>query len=152
MSTDQPYGAPVPVPSYASWLQRVGAALLDGLLLAPFTVLGALLGGAGMLAAAIVCYLGAVALWVWNSVVRQGRTGWSIGKRVVGIRLLIGSTAQPPGSWTAFARNLAHVLDALPCYLGYLWPLWDARRQTFADKLVDSVVVAHAEPSRTSAG
>ena len=26
--------------------------------------------------------------------------------------------------------------------LNYLWPLWDARRQTWADKVVGSVVLA----------
>ena len=143
--------AGVPSPSYASWPQRVGAALVDGLVLAPFTVLGSVLLRAAtnrdagtdtaVLTVAIVCYLGALAVWVWNSVVRQGRTGASIGKGALGIRLLTETTAQPLGSWTAFARNLAHVLDALPCYLGYLCPLWDAKRQTFADKLVGSVVV-----------
>jgi uncharacterized RDD family membrane protein YckC len=32
------------------------------------------------------------------------------------------------------------VLDGV-LYLGYLWPLWDPRKQTFADKIVGSVVV-----------
>jgi hypothetical protein len=36
---------------------------------------------------------------------------------------------------------LAHILDSLPCYLGYLWPLWDAKRQTFADKVMGTVVI-----------
>ncbi|MDQ1539752.1 MAG: hypothetical protein QOH29_478, partial [Actinomycetota bacterium] len=26
-------------------------------------------------------------------------------------------------------------------YLGYLWPLWDSKRQTFADKILKTVVV-----------
>jgi hypothetical protein len=41
----------------------------------------------------------------------------------------------------AFVRDFAHLLDVLSLGLGYLWPLWDARRQTFADKVVRSVVV-----------
>ena len=40
-----------------------------------------------------------------------------------------------------FVRGLAHFLDSLPCYIGYLWPLWDTKRQTFADKIMNSVVV-----------
>ena len=41
----------------------------------------------------------------------------------------------------AFVRKLAHILDALPCYVGYLWPLFDAKKQTFADKVMNTVVV-----------
>jgi hypothetical protein len=28
-------------------------------------------------------------------------------------------------------------------YLGYLWPLWDAKRQTFADEICSTVVLAY---------
>lgn len=41
----------------------------------------------------------------------------------------------------SIVRQLAHVLDTLICYLGYLFPLWDAKRQTFADKLMSTVCV-----------
>jgi hypothetical protein len=40
----------------------------------------------------------------------------------------------------AFGREIAHVLDGA-VYIGYLWPLWDRLNQTFADKIVGSVVV-----------
>ena len=26
-------------------------------------------------------------------------------------------------------------LDVLPLYAGFLWPLWDAKRQTFSDRM-----------------
>ena len=36
----------------------------------------------------------------------------------------------------AFFRFLiGHWIDGLVCYLGYLWPLWDKQKQTFADKI-----------------
>jgi uncharacterized RDD family membrane protein YckC len=90
---------------------------------------------------AIVGYLGAIGLAIWNMIVRQGRTGWSIGKQVIGIRLIGEQTGQPIGPGLTFVRALCHVLDSLPCYLGYLWPLWDAKRQTFADKIMSTVVI-----------
>jgi hypothetical protein len=49
---------------------------------------------------------------------------------------------QPMGGGMAFVRDLAHIIDALPCYIGYLFPLWDARRQTFADKIMSTVVLS----------
>jgi uncharacterized RDD family membrane protein YckC len=33
-------------------------------------------------------------------------------------------------------------VDAIPFFIGFLWPLWDRRRQTFADKLLGTVVLA----------
>ena len=42
----------------------------------------------------------------------------------------------------AFVRDLAHIVDSVICYIGYLFPLWDARRQTFADKIMSTVVLS----------
>ncbi len=41
----------------------------------------------------------------------------------------------------SFVRAILHILDALPCLIGYLWPLWDSKRQTFADKIMGTVVI-----------
>jgi uncharacterized RDD family membrane protein YckC len=41
----------------------------------------------------------------------------------------------------AFFRDLAHFVDAIICYAGFLFPLWDNKRQTLADKIVHTVVV-----------
>jgi uncharacterized RDD family membrane protein YckC len=35
-------------------------------------------------------------------------------------------------------------VDAFICYIGFLWPLWDTKRQTLADKIMQTVVI----PSR----
>jgi uncharacterized RDD family membrane protein YckC len=51
------------------------------------------------------------------------------------------ATGQPVGVGLAIGRYFVHILDALPCYLGFLWPLWDSKRQTFADKILSTVVV-----------
>lgn len=59
----------------------------------------------------------------------------------MGTRLVSEGTGQPVGGLTAFLRSVAHLVDALPCFVGYLWPIRDARRQTFADKLAGTVVV-----------
>lgn len=82
-------------------------------------------------------------IWIWNRVVQTGRTGQSIGKAAMKIVLVSTSTGQPIGGGMAFLREIAHVLDGF-FYLGYLWPLWDGRKQTFADKLVGTVVAKEA--------
>ncbi len=46
---------------------------------------------------------------------------------------------------------LAHFLDSLACYVGWLWPLWDPKRQTFADKIMSTVVVEQRKPKEPTA-
>ncbi len=94
---------------------------------------GFLLVGAGFL-------LG-LAINLWNRVYRMGRTGQSVGKSVVGLRLVHAHTGQPIGPGPCFARELMSLLVNQAFYLSYLWMLWDENRQTLADKVVTSTVV-----------
>lgn len=81
------------------------------------------------------------ALFIYNMVFRQGRTGQSWGKSALGIRLVSESTGHPIGPLRVFGRAIVHILDALPCYLGYLYPLVSDKRQTFADQIMKTVVL-----------
>jgi len=89
----------------------------------------ALIGGALSLAAIIFL------------VYREGATGQTPGKRIVGIRLLKEQDGSTLGFGLALGRRFAHALDSFACFIGWLWPLWDPKNQTFADKLVRSVVI-----------
>ncbi|MEV5481106.1 MULTISPECIES: RDD family protein [Streptomyces] len=73
--------------------------------------------------------------------IKEGNTGQTVGKKAMSIRLVREDTGQPLGFGMAFVRRLAHFLDSIACYIGWLWPLWDDKGQTFADKAVGSVVV-----------
>lgn len=73
--------------------------------------------------------------FVYNWLIRQGGTGQTFGKKVMDIAVL-NPTLQPIGAGRTFVRQLAHVLDFLPCFLGYLWPAWDAEKRTFADMMM----------------
>ena len=95
-------------------------------------ILGGLLVAVGLLAM--------LAIGIWNRAFKQGRTGQSIGKKAMGIRLVDEHSGQPIGAGMAFVRDLAHTLDGF-AYIGYLWPLWDSKRQTFADMILGTVVV-----------
>ena len=144
-SYSSPGYPPLPQPDFAPWGARVGSALIDGLIpgvIASLGLLSLLVGDLDVvLIVASVCYVAAFAVALWNSCYRQGRTGQSLGKQVMGTRLVRLRDGGPLGFWPTLGRQLAHVLDSLPFYLGYLWPLWDERRQTFADKVCDTVVV-----------
>lgn len=86
----------------------------------------------------VVGYLGLLAFIGWNSCYRQGATGQSVGRQGAGTKLVGMNTGQPIGFGRAVLRQLYHSLEF---FVGYLWPLWDVNRQTFADKIAGTVVI-----------
>lgn len=80
-------------------------------------------------------------LAIWNQIIKQGKTGQSIGKGVLNIKLVREDDGQPMGAGMCFVRQITHALDSAACGIGYLWPLWDQKNQTFADKIMSTVVV-----------
>ena len=86
----------------------------------------------------VVGYLGLLAFIGWNSCYRQGTTGQSVGRQGAGTKLVEMVTGQPIGFGRAVLRQICHSLEF---FVGYLWPLWDANRQTFADKIAGTVVI-----------
>src|SRR5215468_6743701 len=119
------YAANTPAAMYANWGQRVGAYLIDYL---PVFVADAI---------GVISRNGIV----WFRCIQAGRTGQSLGKRTLNLRLISENTGEPIGGGMAFARDICHILDSLACYIGWLFPLWDAKRQTFADKIIGTVVI-----------
>jgi uncharacterized RDD family membrane protein YckC len=149
-----PFGAPQ---NYANWGQRAGALIIDQAPVIVIYLLALIITLAGSWAIGLTLYsLGAVAGigWgVYNRWIQQGNTGQSLGKRVLGIKLISEQTGQPVGAGTAFLRDICHAVDGAACYIGFLWPLWDDKSQTFADKIVSSVVVqADAAPGQAPFG
>ncbi|MDW5325616.1 RDD family protein [Plantactinospora sp. KLBMP9567] len=137
--------------NYASWGPRVGAYIIDGLVVLPFSILAAVFGGSGVDTETgqvtgpgplywVFVLLG-IALSGYNRWFLAGKTGQSWGKRALGIRLIDEAAGEPIGAGKAFLRDLAHFVDGIICYIGYLFPLWDAKKQTIADKIMKTVVV-----------
>jgi len=75
----------------------------------------------------------------------QGKTGRSWGKRALRLKLVRMADKEPIGGRMAFVRDLAHMLDVAICYIGLLFPLWDAQRQTLADKIMKTVVISQGK-------
>jgi uncharacterized RDD family membrane protein YckC len=76
---------------------------------------------------------------IWNLGYKQGTTGSSIGKSILKFKVVSEQTGQPIGFGLSVLRQIAHGIDAVICYVGYLFPLWDAKRQTIADKILSTV-------------
>lgn len=144
---------------YAPWARRVGAYLIDGapslvgsiifyIGYIPFIIAMVSSGTATpdfstglipMLIGGIIMFA-ALGWQIYNRWFIAGRTGQSLGKRVTKIRLISEETNGPIGPLNAFLRDLVHTVDGF-AYVGYLWPLWDDKRQTFSDKLMKTIVV-----------
>jgi uncharacterized RDD family membrane protein YckC len=127
----------MPATAYANWLQRVGAYLIDE---APIWIVYLILGRINVGLAAIVGLL-SLGWTIYNRWYLGGTTGQSLGKKVLNLRLVSEETGQPIGMLMAFVRDICHIIDAVICYVGFLFPLWDAKRQTIADKIVKTVVI-----------
>jgi uncharacterized RDD family membrane protein YckC len=155
-------------PEYAGFGSRLGALLLDsligGLFAAPAIV--ALFAGpkeyrsctvngeAGIcnlptgatvgMAVALGAVFGIAYLVIFCRMVGKGQS-W--GMKVVSIRVADADSGQSIGTGRAFGWELAHVLSGMFCYLGYLWMLWDKRKQCWHDKIVGTVVVKGDVPA-----
>ena len=126
----------------ATWWQRVGAHLVDWLPLIPGIVLWQVGGNKHLSSIVAIGVLVTAVPWIYNRCYQQGRTGQSWGKRAMGLKLIAMSDKKPIGIWMAAIRDIAHVLDILILYLGFLLPILDGRRQTLADKAMRTIVIS----------
>lgn len=132
--------------AYASWGRRVGAYLLDSLVLfVPLVLLIGIFVAADIWAAVVIAYLATIVLpFVYFTVMHGGESGQTYGKRWLGIRVVSDETGNSIGRGRAFGRYAITVVFSflfIPLLLDYLWPLWDTKNQALHDKVVGSVVV-----------
>jgi Mce-associated membrane protein len=146
----------VPRDLTASWIRRVVALLLDQ----------ALIGAAAFLTAAVVPVsvpsilpaFGApeptAALWTDSRLMivlvvvllaMQAYLGSTPGKLVMGIAVVRAVDGRPVGMIRTLLRLVAHVLDGI-LMIGYLRPLWNLERKTFADSLAGTAVLRTDRP------
>jgi len=136
----------------ASWLVRTGAFSID-----------MLLGDAVIVTMALLTLSAPQRGWLWwtftgaavlvvvlvavNRLLLPTITGWSLGRALFGI-----AVRKPDGSPVGLARlvgrDLAHLVDTAALFIGWLWPLWDRRRRTFADLLLRTEVLKVDPPQR----
>jgi len=115
----------------AGFVVGVGGATddeVDSVAEVVFGVLGILLPVAGLLH-----------FWVGNSL------GGTLGKRLLGLRVVLASHSPDEeaavGLMRGLARLLVYVLGSIPLFLGWLWLLWDGQKQTWHDKVANSIVI-----------
>jgi uncharacterized RDD family membrane protein YckC len=122
--------------SPAGFWRRFGAALIDGIVIGVAdTILKYGLGVAGQLLGILV----SVGYFTYfHGATGQTPGNAALGLRVVDVRDRVG---QPIGYNRAFIRWLVSIASGAVVLLGYLWMLWDPRKQTWHDKAAGSVPV-----------
>lgn len=141
--------------SYASYGKRVGAYFIDLALNVVPAIVG--LGIATVLLfedatrpLGVILIIAAVfwplAFGIYNLVVRQGRTGQSIGKSQVRITIVRGESNQTPGAgWMLLRYFMTWLLGAVSgglfTLVDYLFPAFDSQRRRVIDMMLQTYVL-----------
>lgn len=137
----------------ASWSARAAAFALDVvavvLVAAVLVMTVAQFDGAWWAYAAVVT--GAVVVIAVNRWWFAAQTGWTLGRKVVGIRVEAAAGDERVGLGRLILRDGAHLLDTFALLVGWLWPLWDPRHRTFADLLCRTEVRGATAPDGSAA-
>jgi len=143
---------------YAGWWQRVGAVIIDGIIsvaffipafvifaVGPSEVDTCTINGefglcevptSGTLGIGVLAYVAGIIAFLVLYCRRVGKKGQSWGMGATGYQIVDERTGEFIGTGRAVGRYFARILSALPCYLGFLWPIWDAENRTFHDMIV----------------
>ncbi len=78
-------------------------------------------------------------VWLTYHTAFLGSTGQTPGKKVLGLQVI-----RTGGEKISYARALGRTLGYIPSsllYIGYMWAIWDRRKQAWHDKLADTLVI-----------
>jgi serine/threonine-protein kinase len=111
---------------------RFGAAFIDG---AIGWVISVVLG---VVDPNLTALGGIIGLAIYCVMVGKGQ---SIGQKATNIRIVDSNSGAGISAGKALGRRLVSIISALPCYLGFLWMLWDKDKKTWHDKIMNTSVV-----------
>jgi uncharacterized RDD family membrane protein YckC len=145
-------GVPAAAVQYAGFWIRVGAKLIDGLILGVVLFVPALLIGFGVgfgggqpdtmqqLFFQLVLQLGFLVIQVLFNTFFIGKLGATPGKMACGLRVVMSDgTALTYGR--AFGRACADILSSIVCYIGYIIAAFDDQKRSLHDHICDTRVV-----------
>ncbi|MFI9654995.1 RDD family protein [Guyparkeria sp. GHLCS8-2] len=143
---------------YAGFWMRVGAALVDTLLLLVVTVpllitvygwgyygpfrTGIIAGPADVLINYILPAIAVILFWHYAQA--------TPGKMAISARIVDAETGEKPSTGQFIGRYLGYFVAIIPLGLGILWVAIDRRKQGWHDKLAGTVVVRNTQPEPVS--
>ncbi|WP_175548767.1 RDD family protein [Mangrovactinospora gilvigrisea] len=155
-------GPSSPFGAYAGWGARLGAYIIDSLIVGVIPGVLYIIGASKLVSAVlkntkdgtqinvgsaitfmvigIVVLLALLLLLGW----REGVTGRSPGKAALHIRVVNLYDGGPSGGGLGMGRWLCRYTFNGILLLGFLWPLWDEQKQSWADKICNTIVLKDA--------
>jgi uncharacterized RDD family membrane protein YckC len=143
--------------NYAGFFTRFFALLIDEIAMAVLAFLVSLVFGgcAGLALASEGSFLGFLsgtaalvafgALTIFQFLYYGyfwSKSGQSVGMKLLNVQVVRRTEGQSLGFWrSAFRGTLGYYVSALVFGLGFLWALFDARNETWHDKIFDTWVV-----------
>jgi uncharacterized RDD family membrane protein YckC len=129
----------------AEWPQRALGWVIDFLFfLVPGIVLYVIDVAAGTVLFGVLGWISSLALGIYFAY-QIGTTGATPGMRVAGLKC-VKADGQPLGFGMGVVRAVCHgvawCLCIIPFVVDMLFPLWDSQKQTLADKIMKSYVIA----------
>jgi len=128
-----------PVATYSGFWRRAGAFLLDEVVIG---VAGSLLAGLSGDSSTVGLLNLFISIAYFS--ILEGSRGQTLGGMVANVRVVDADTGGLIGIPRAIWRNIVRIASGFVLGLGYLWMLWDPRKQTWHDKAANSVVVRTA--------
>ncbi len=128
--------------NYAGFWQRFFALLIDVILLGVLTaiisfILRIILGADTNVISTVIQLVMSIAYWVFY----QEKYGQTLGKKALGIKV-VDASGKTPSAMTFFLREIiGKFISGIVLGLGYFWMLWDARKQTWHDKIASTYVI-----------
>jgi uncharacterized RDD family membrane protein YckC len=153
MTTPEPPAAPAAQLEYVGFWARVGASLIDTLLVLLITVplLWAWIGSpfdleqptgfVETMANILISYVGPAVAVIIFWIARQATPG----KMAIHARVVDARTGGPLSVPQAIVRYLGYFVSTVPFCLGLVWVAFDARKQGWHDKIAGTVVVRHKQ-------
>lgn len=132
---------------YVGFWPRVGAALIDSILIAIvttpplyliygpeyFTGTELVMGGADLLISHLFPAIAVILFWRFYSA--------TPGKMLIRAKIVDAKTLQPASTGQLIGRYLGYFVSFIPLMLGLLWIAIDRRKQGWHDKLAGTVVI-----------
>jgi len=125
--------------NYAGFWIRFVAALLDSVIIVALSIIVATVFA--VIKLAVVGSLAQLVLAIGYYVWFQSRTGQTLGKKVMKIKVVNATGATPSLGTFALREILGKLASGLILGIGYLMVAWDSKKQGLHDKIASTYVV-----------
>jgi uncharacterized RDD family membrane protein YckC len=119
----------------AGFPERLVAYIIDLIILViPFIIISLLLPTVLYIIVALVIGVGYF-VYFWTS------SGQTIGKMVMGLKVVSAESGELLDPGTAVLRYVGYIVSSIPMYLGFFWVLWDPNKEGWHDKIAKTRVI-----------